>query len=41
MLGAEDALGEGSVSVFLCDCRDDPEREPVTFAHYFPARLTG
>jgi LacI family transcriptional regulator len=27
MLGAEDALGEGSVSVFLCDCRDDPERE--------------
>jgi LacI family transcriptional regulator len=27
MLGAEDALGEGSVAVFLCDCRDDPERE--------------
>jgi LacI family transcriptional regulator len=27
MLGAEDALGEGSVSVFLCDGRGDPERE--------------
>ncbi|HXW81422.1 MAG TPA: LacI family DNA-binding transcriptional regulator [Acidimicrobiales bacterium] len=27
MLGAEDALGEGSISVFLCDGRGDPERE--------------
>jgi LacI family transcriptional regulator len=27
MLGAEDALGEGRVSVFLCDGRGDPERE--------------
>jgi LacI family transcriptional regulator len=27
MLGAEDALGAGSVSVFLCDARDDAERE--------------
>ncbi len=27
MLGAEDALGEGRVSVFLCDVRGDPERE--------------
>ena len=27
MLGAEDALGEGKVSVFLCDSRGDPERE--------------
>lgn len=27
MLGAEDALGEGRVSVFLCDSRGDPERE--------------
>jgi LacI family transcriptional regulator len=25
--GAEDALGEGRVSVFLCDSRGDPERE--------------
>jgi LacI family transcriptional regulator len=27
MQGAEDALGPGSVSVFLCDSRDDPIRE--------------
>ena len=27
MLGAEDALGEGRVSVFLCDGRGDPDRE--------------
>src|SRR5499427_7997954 len=27
MLGAEDALGAGQVSVFLCDSRDDPIRE--------------
>jgi LacI family transcriptional regulator len=27
MLGAEDALGTGEVSVFMCDTRDDPERE--------------
>jgi LacI family transcriptional regulator len=27
MLGAEDALGNGRVSVFMCDTRDDPERE--------------
>jgi LacI family transcriptional regulator len=27
MLGAEDALGSGQVSVFMCDTRDDPERE--------------
>jgi LacI family transcriptional regulator len=27
MLGAEDALGTGQVSVFMCDARDDPERE--------------
>jgi LacI family transcriptional regulator len=27
MLGAEDALGEGSVSVFMCDSRGDPARE--------------
>jgi len=27
MLGAEDALGTGQVSVFMCDSRDDPERE--------------
>ena len=27
MLGAEDALGTGQVSVFMCDTRDDQERE--------------
>jgi LacI family transcriptional regulator len=27
MTGAEDALGAGQVSVFLCDARDDPIRE--------------
>ena len=27
MLGAEDALGAGQVSVFMCDTRDAPERE--------------
>ena len=25
MLGAEDALGAGQISVFMCDTRDDPE----------------
>src|SRR5690348_8649007 len=27
MLGAEDALGTGQISVFMCDTRDDPHRE--------------
>jgi len=27
MLGAEDALGNGQISVFMCDTRDDPDRE--------------
>ena len=27
MLGAEDALGIGQMSVFMCDTRDDPDRE--------------
>jgi LacI family transcriptional regulator len=27
MLGAEGALGVGQISVFMCDTRDDPERE--------------
>lgn len=27
MLGAEDALGTGQVSVFMCDTRDEPSRE--------------
>jgi len=28
MLGAEDALGQGQMSVLLCDGRGDPIREP-------------
>src|SRR4029077_18141759 len=27
MLGAEDALGAGQISVFMCDTRDDADRE--------------
>jgi LacI family transcriptional regulator len=27
MLGAENALGAGQISVFMCDSRDDPDRE--------------
>jgi len=27
MLGAEDALGAGQISVFMCDTRDEPDRE--------------
>jgi LacI family transcriptional regulator len=27
MLGVEDALGTGLISVFMCDTRDDPDRE--------------
>lgn len=36
MLGAEDALGAGQVSVFLCDTRDDPIRE----RHYVDTLLS-
>jgi LacI family transcriptional regulator len=35
MLGAEDALGAGRISVFLCDSRDDPIRE----RHYLDVLL--
>lgn len=35
MLGAEDALGAGRISVFLCDVRDDPIRE----RHYIDVLL--
>ena len=27
MLGAEDALGVGQISVFMCDTGDEPDRE--------------
>src|SRR5262249_1662682 len=36
MLGAEDALGAGQMSVFLCDGRDDPIREQ----HYLRTLLS-
>jgi len=35
MLGAEDALGAGRISAFLCDARDDPIRE----RHYIDVLL--
>lgn len=35
MLGAEDALGAGRISVFMCDVRDDPIRE----RHYIDVLL--
>jgi LacI family transcriptional regulator len=36
MLGAEDALGAGQLSVFMCDTRDDPDRE----RHYLDMLLS-
>ncbi len=36
MLGAEDALGAGQLSVFMCDTRDDPARE----RHYLDMLLS-
>jgi LacI family transcriptional regulator len=36
MLGAEDALGAGQISVFMCDTRDDPGREQ----HYLEMLLS-
>ena len=36
MLGAEDALGAGQISVFMCDTRDDPVRE----RHYLDMLLS-
>ena len=41
MLGAEDALGTGQVSVFMCDTRDDPERERRYVEMLGPAGSTG
>src|SRR5271154_1187701 len=41
MLGAEDALGTGQVSVFMCDTRDDPERERQYLAMLLSRRVDG
>jgi LacI family transcriptional regulator len=41
MLGAEDALGTGQVSVFMCDTRDDPERERRYMQMLWARRVDG
>ena len=41
MLGAEDALGTGQVSVFMCDTRDDPEREQRYVEMLWARRVDG
>jgi LacI family transcriptional regulator len=41
MLGAEDALGAGQISVFMCDTRDDPGRELQYLAMLLSRRVDG
>jgi LacI family transcriptional regulator len=41
MLGAEDALGAGQISVFMCDTRDDPARERQYVAMLASRRVDG
>jgi len=41
MLGAEDALGMGEISVFMCDTRDDPEREQRQISTLAARRVDG
>lgn len=41
MLGAEDALGAGQISVFLCDTRDDPIRERHYVERLLARRVEG
>ena len=41
MLGAEDALGAGQISVFMCDTRDDPDRERQYLAMLLSRRVDG
>jgi LacI family transcriptional regulator len=41
MLGTEDALGIGEMSVFMCDTRDDPERERRYVEMLAPRRVAG
>ena len=41
MLGAEDALGTGQVSVFMCDTREDPEREQRYVEMLWARRVDG
>ncbi|WP_406313384.1 LacI family transcriptional regulator [Streptosporangium sp. NBC_01639] len=41
MLGAEDALGAGQISVFMCDARDDPIRERHYVQRLLARRVEG
>ncbi|MCG5217969.1 LacI family DNA-binding transcriptional regulator [Streptosporangium sp. KLBMP 9127] len=41
MLGAEDALGDGQISVLLCDTRDDPLRERHHVERLLDRRVEG
>ncbi len=41
MLGAEDALGAGQISVFMCDTRDDPVRERQYLEMLLSRRVDG
>jgi LacI family transcriptional regulator len=41
MLGAEDALGAGQLSVFMCDTRDDPARERQYLETLLSRRVDG
>ena len=41
MLGVEDALGAGRISVFLCDARDDPIREQYYLETLLSRRVDG
>jgi LacI family transcriptional regulator len=41
MLGAEDALGAGQISVFMCDTRDDPARERQYLDRLLSRRVDG
>ncbi|HYY17954.1 MAG TPA: LacI family DNA-binding transcriptional regulator [Streptosporangiaceae bacterium] len=41
MLGAEDALGAGQISVFMCDTRDDPDRERRYLDRLISRRVDG
>ncbi|WP_250564430.1 LacI family DNA-binding transcriptional regulator [Sphaerisporangium fuscum] len=41
MLGAEDALGAGQISVFMCDTRDDPIRERHYIERLLARRVEG
>ena len=41
MLGAEGALGAGQISVFMCDTRDDPDREKQYVEMLLSRRVDG